>query len=91
MVGWHHQLNGHEFEQTLRDSEGQGSLVCCNPWGSQTAGHDLATEQQVVICKALDCAQQQSKALYNSGLLFLTSGMCTSGARKLMSTAYNNH
>ena len=33
MVGWHHQLNGHEFEQTWGDSEGQGSLACCNPWG----------------------------------------------------------
>ena len=33
MVGWHHQLHGHEFEQTLGDSEGQGSLVCCNSWG----------------------------------------------------------
>ena len=33
MVGWHHQLNGHEFEQTLGDSEGQGSLACCSPWG----------------------------------------------------------
>ena len=33
MVGWHHQLNGHEFEQTLGDSKGQGSLLCCNPWG----------------------------------------------------------
>ena len=33
MVGWHHRLNGHEFEQTLGDSGGQGSLVCCNPWG----------------------------------------------------------
>ena len=32
MVGWHHRLNGHEFEQTLRDTEGQGSLVCCSPW-----------------------------------------------------------
>ena len=31
MVGWHHQLNGHECEQTLGDSEGQGSLVCCGP------------------------------------------------------------
>ena len=31
-VGWHHQLNGHEFEQTLGDSEGQGSLVCYSPW-----------------------------------------------------------
>ena len=33
MVGWHHRLNGHEFEQTLGDSEGQGSLVCCSLWG----------------------------------------------------------
>ena len=32
MVGWHHQLNGHGFEQTLGDSEGQGSLACCSPW-----------------------------------------------------------
>ena len=32
MVGWHHQLNGHEFEQTLENS-GQGSLVCCSPRG----------------------------------------------------------
>ena len=33
MVGWHQHLNGHEFEQTLGDSEGQGSLACCSPWG----------------------------------------------------------
>ena len=33
MVAWHHQLNGHDFEQTLGDSEGQGSLVCSSPWG----------------------------------------------------------
>ena len=32
MVGWHHQLNGHECDQTLGDSEGQESLVCCSPW-----------------------------------------------------------
>ena len=32
-VGWYHRLNGHEFEQTLGDSEVQGSLVCCNPVG----------------------------------------------------------
>ena len=31
MVGWHHQLNGYEFEQALGDSEGQGSLACCSP------------------------------------------------------------
>ena len=33
MVGWYHRLNGHEFEQTLGDSERQGSLACCSPWG----------------------------------------------------------
>ena len=33
MVVWHYQLNGHEFEQTLGDIEGQGSLACCGPWG----------------------------------------------------------
>ena len=32
MVGWHHILNGHEFEQTLGDGEGQGSLACCSSW-----------------------------------------------------------
>ena len=33
MVGWHHQLNGHEFEQIPGDSEGQGRLVYYSPWG----------------------------------------------------------
>ena len=33
MVGWHNSLNAHEFEQTPGDSEGQGGLTCCNPWG----------------------------------------------------------
>ena len=33
MVQWHHQLNGHEFEQMPGDSEGQGSLASCSPWG----------------------------------------------------------
>ena len=32
MVGWRHQLNGHELEQALGDDEGQESLVCCSPW-----------------------------------------------------------
>ena len=42
MVGRHHRLNGHEFEQALEDGEGQGSLVCCSPWG----------------CKELDMTEQ---------------------------------
>ena len=33
MVGWHHLLDGHEFEQVPGDGDGQGSLACCSPWG----------------------------------------------------------
>ena len=39
MVGWHHQLNGHEFEQTPGDCEWQGSLACCSPWSCK--GSDM--------------------------------------------------
>ena len=46
MIGWHDQLNGHAFEQTLGNGEGQGSLACCSPWGYGVE-HDLATEQQL--------------------------------------------
>ena len=35
MVGWDRRLNGHEFEQTLEDGDGQGSLTCCSPWGGK--------------------------------------------------------
>ena len=43
MTGWHHRLNGHEFEQAPAVGEGRGSLVCCSPWGLR--GQDLVTEQ----------------------------------------------
>ena len=39
MIGWHHQLAGHDFEQALGDGEGQGSLVCCSQWGCK--GSDM--------------------------------------------------
>ena len=45
MVGWHHRLNGHELEQAVGDSEGQGSLVCCNLWESQEVRQDRVTKQ----------------------------------------------
>ena len=44
MVGWHHQLNGHEFKQVLQDDEGQGRVRCCSPWS----------------CKELDTTEQLS-------------------------------
>ena len=43
MVGWHHRLKGHEFEQVLGDSEGQRSLVCCSPWSRK----ELDTTEQL--------------------------------------------
>ena len=45
MDEWYHRRNGHEFEQTLGDSEEQGSLECWNPWGCRVR-HDLVTEQK---------------------------------------------
>ena len=50
MVGWHHRLNRHEFEQILGDGEGQRSLDCCNP-GDHRVRHNLATEQQTLKAK----------------------------------------
>ena len=44
MVGWHHWLNGHELEKTPGDSEGQGSLVGCSPWGRKESD-DSTTKQ----------------------------------------------
>ena len=42
MVGWHHQLDGHEFKQAVGVGDGHGSLAC--PWGSQRVGHNWETE-----------------------------------------------
>ena len=47
MVGWHHQLTGHEFEQTPADSEGQGSLACCSVCSLEESG--MTGQQQNVI------------------------------------------
>ena len=54
-VGWHHQLNGHEFEQGLGDGDGQGSLACCSPLDCRVR-HDWATEQQMSFHWALGTA-----------------------------------
>ena len=44
MVGWHHRLDGHEFEQAPGDSEGQRRLACCSPWGHKESD----TSEQVL-------------------------------------------
>ena len=50
MVGWHHRLNGHEFDQTPRDSEGQGSLECCSPGACKEL--DMTEQQQLFKCSS---------------------------------------
>ena len=54
MVGWHHQLNGHEFKQTPGDGKGQGSLTCCSPWDRKESD---TTERQKYLC----LSQQEKK------------------------------
>ena len=48
MVGWHHRLDGHEFEQALGIGDGQGSLVCCSPWGPKEL--DMTNGLNWLIC-----------------------------------------
>ena len=54
MVGWHHRLNGYEFEPALGVSDGQGGLVCCSPWGlkeSDTTERLNKNQQKRHSCK----------------------------------------
>ena len=51
-VGWHHRFNGHEFEQTPGNNEGQGRLACCSPWGHKEL--DM-TEQLAYMLKNTKC------------------------------------
>ena len=78
-VGWHHWLNGHEFEQTPGDSEGQGSLACCSPWGHKESAmtEQLNDNQRVSWMK--DKISTLSTCLFNilfdnvNGAVFLIS------------------
>ena len=63
MIGWHHWLNGHEFEQALGVGDGQGSLACCSPWGCKKSdtterlitflGGNLNGHMLVSVCAVL--------------------------------------
>ena len=58
MVGWHHRLNRHEFEQTLGNGEGQGKPGVMQSMESQRVRHDLETEQQAPILWLPDAKRQ---------------------------------
>ena len=66
MVGWHHQLDGHEFEQALGVGDGQGSLVCFRPWGCSHTTEQLNWTERSSMHGALDkCTRiQQSSTLF---------------------------
>ena len=53
VIGWHHQLNGHEVGQTLGDGEGHRGLVCCSPSGLKES--DTTTEQQITNLQISSC------------------------------------
>ena len=50
MVGWHHRLNGHEFQKTLGDRKEQGSLVCCSLWGCKESDTTEPVNKNNKIC-----------------------------------------
>ena len=71
MVGWHHRLYGHEFEQAPRAGDGQGSLVCCSPWGckkSDTTATELnCTEGKHTDSEQIKTQNQASKFISGGG------------------------
>ena len=56
MVEWHHRLNGHEFDQTQVDSEGQGNLVSCSSWGHKELDSSVQSLSCVQLCDSMDCS-----------------------------------
>ena len=56
MVGWHHRLDGHEFEQALGVGDGQGSLACCSPWGHKESD----TTEQLNWTELTDSLQRRN-------------------------------
>ena len=62
MVGWHHRLDGHEFEQALGDGKGQGSLACCSPWShkeSDTTEHPCMDDNYQLLSSWCFCSIYQ--------------------------------
>ena len=54
MVGWHHQLDAHEFEQALAVDDGQKGLGCCSPWGHK--GSDTNKRQNCKVTREVQCS-----------------------------------
>ena len=59
VVGWHHRLNGREFEQTPGDGEGQGSLACCSPWGRKESDTTWRLNNNELKGRVIERAREQ--------------------------------
>ena len=71
IVGWHHRLDGHEFEQALWDDEGQGSLACCSPWGcKESDAIDWLNNDSMVS------TEKKSEFWYSQICCFLSYWLC---------------
>ena len=64
-IGWQHQLNGHEYEQTPGDGAGQGRLACCSPWGLKES--DTTDQMNNII-------QEDAQSPYSKEFTFITKG-----------------
>ena len=69
MVGWHHQLDGHELEEALGVGDGQGSLACCSPWVAKTGTRlsDWTELGQNEVCSPRGRISDSSEGLLQSG------------------------
>ena len=93
MTEWHHQLNGHEFEQTSGDSEGQRSLACCSPWGHKESDatewlHNdnpfLQASRPAVPELISVCAQRGEDCLF---CIYIHRHICPPGTRALQAAS----
>ena len=64
MVEWHHRFNGHEFDQTLEDSKGEGSLVCCSPWGHKEC--DIRNLKKILLYISYVSERSKDDKAFNS-------------------------
>ena len=78
MAGWHHQLDGHKFEQALEDREGQGRLVCCSPWDrkeldttKELNSNIKKTQTELLNIKTIMSEMKNTLGRINSGLVIV--------------------
>ena len=88
MVEWYHQHNGHEFEQSLGDSEGQGSLVCCSPWGCKELDTTERLNSNDNPMRGAGLYLEKYSTCHNCSTITLEAGAMISSSSQIMRTVY---